>query len=262
MHDYHVHTNYSDGDFLPRMVSAAEEAGLDGVGFADHCNVFGSDGARAYRNAYGFNLDITYDRRRQAIEQWRERTALQVYDAVEMDYHPDFEDEIADFLAEADFEYAIGSVHAVDGANVHNQEYFGSLSANERADAIETYVDRATALIDSELFDIAAHLDLVERNPALRGLLTEDHYQRLADALANSQTVPEINAGRVLDDYGRFHPRETFIETLLDAGVAFTIGSDAHDPEELIGSVDRLRDVVDDQDLPVVNELPTVDADT
>jgi len=37
--DYHVHSNYSDGRFLFQMVRAADEAGLDGVGFADHCTV-------------------------------------------------------------------------------------------------------------------------------------------------------------------------------------------------------------------------------
>ncbi|WP_135661969.1 PHP domain-containing protein [Halorhabdus rudnickae] len=252
MHDYHVHTTYSDGDLLPRMVGAAEEAGLDGVGFADHCNVFGTEGARAYRDAFGFNLDLTYERRRRAIERSRNRTDLRIYDAVEMDYHPDYEDEIEAFLSDAGFQYAIGSVHAVDGANVHDREHFGRLSTAEREGAVETYVDRVCALVDSELFDVAAHVDLVERNPALRGLLTADQYRRIADALKKSRTVPEINAGRVLDDYGEFHPSDPFVQTLLDAGVEFTIGSDAHEPGALIDSVDRLADTVAERDLPVI----------
>ncbi|WP_136688289.1 PHP domain-containing protein [Halorhabdus amylolytica] len=252
MHDYHVHTTYSDGDLLPRMVAAAEDAGLDGVGFADHCNVFETEGARAYRDAFGFNLDLTYERRRGAIERWRDRTDLRIYDGVEMDYHPDYEGDIREFLADANFQYAIGSVHAVDGANVHDREHFGGLSTAEREAAVETYVDRVCSLIDSELFDVAAHIDLVERNPALRGLMADDHYRRITDGLSGSDTVPEINAGRVLEDYGEFHPRDPFVETLLDAGVGFTIGSDAHEPGVLIDSVDRLEDVVAERGLPVV----------
>lgn len=252
MHDYHVHTNYSDGGFLPRMVAAAEDAGLEGVGFADHCNVFGTERARVYRDAFGFNLDLTHERRSRAIEDWRERTDLELYDAVEMDYHPAHEDAIADFLAETDFQYAIGSVHAVDGANVHDEGHFGALSADERREAVETYVDRVCALIDSDLFDIAAHVDLVERNEALRGLLTDEHYRRIAAALADSRTVPEINAGRVCEAYGDFHPSEPFVEALLDAGVAFTVGTDAHDPASLIECIDRLEATVEDRALPIV----------
>ncbi|WP_181686537.1 PHP domain-containing protein [Halorhabdus salina] len=252
MHDYHVHTTYSDGSLLPRMVAAAEEAGLDGLGFADHCNVFGTEGARAYRNAFGFNLDLTHERRRRAIERSRDRTDLRLYDGVEMDYHPDHEGAIEDFLADAEFDYAIGSVHQIDGANVHDREHFAALSPAEREHAVETYVERVCALLDSELVDIAAHIDIVERNPALRGLLDEGHYHRIADALADSQTVPEINAGRVTREYGDFHPSEQFLETLLAEGVAFTIGSDAHEPDELLACQDRLAAVVRNEDLPIV----------
>ena len=252
MYDYHAHTTYSDGSFLSQMIDAAERAGLDGVGFADHCNVFETDIDQAYREASGFNLDLTYERRRRAIERERERTDLRLFDAVEMDYHADREDAIESFLATAEFEYAIGSVHAIDGVNVHNQGYFADLSGAQRKAAVETYVDHLVELVESELFDIAAHVDLVERNEALRGLLTEDHYRRIADALADSRTVPEINAGRVLDAYGRFHPREPLAETLLDADVSFTVGSDAHAPGSLVDCSEELRAVREEWGLPVV----------
>jgi hypothetical protein len=93
--------------------------------------------------------------------------------------------------------------------------------------------DDLLALIDSELFEIAAHPDLVERNTALRGLLTVDHYHEIASAFADSRTVPELNAGRFHDDYGAFHPAEDFVDVLLDRGVDFTVGSDAHTPERV-----------------------------
>ncbi|CCQ32640.1 Histidinol phosphatase putative protein [Halorhabdus tiamatea SARL4B] len=250
MYDYHVHTTYSDGSFLPQMIDAAEEAGLEGVGFADHSNVFDAD--RSYRETMGFNLDLTYERRRRAIDRARERTDLRLFDAVEMDYHADREGAIESFLEDADFEYAIGSVHAVDGVNVHNEPYFADLSQADREAAVETYVEHLVSLVDSELFEIAAHIDLVERNEALRGLLTDDHYRQIADAFADSRTVPEINAGRVLDSYGKFHPREPLAETLLDAGVSFTIGSDAHAPDSLVECSEELQAVRAEWDVPIV----------
>ncbi|MEF8888067.1 MAG: PHP domain-containing protein, partial [Haloarculaceae archaeon] len=114
MRDYHVHSNYSDGSFLFRMVAAAEEAGLDGLGVADHCMLPVSERQRRSRNMVGFTLDATHERRRESIESLDERHDLDVYDAVEMDYDPRAEGEITEFLDGAGFDYAVGSVHSVD----------------------------------------------------------------------------------------------------------------------------------------------------
>lgn len=241
MYDYHVHSNYSDGELLGQMVRAAAAAGLDGVGFADHCNVSGREHLRRYRNRFGFNLDVTYERRRAAIREYAAEHDLRVFDAVEMDYHPADEAAIRSFLAEADFEYVVGSVHEIQETNVH-RDYFAGLDEREQRDAVDEYFERLVALVESGLFDIAAHPDIVERNPALRGYATEDHYRAVARALADSATVPEINAGRVDREYGQFHPNADFLAALARHDVPVTLGSDAHSPQALRERVPRLRD--------------------
>ena len=171
-----------------------------------------------------------HERRRAAIERIREEADIRVFDAVEMDYHPDHEADIGAFLADAGFDCAIGSVHDLDGANVHARAHFAGKPETERRELVGRYFEKLVALIDSELFAIAAHLDLVERNPHLRGLATADQYERVADAFARSRTVPEINAGRLLDDYGEFHPAPAFLDVLTERGVAMTVGTDSHEP--------------------------------
>ncbi|WP_228546084.1 PHP domain-containing protein [Halegenticoccus tardaugens] len=232
-HDYHVHSTYSDGSFLVRMVRAAEEVGLDGVGFADHCNVSAREPMVEAKCRLGFNLDRTYERRRRAIEALRERADVRIFDAVEMDYDPADESEIRAFLDRADFDYAVGSVHFLDGVNVHSIPYFAEKSEAERRAHVDRYFEKLVALVDSELFEIAAHVDLVERNPALRGLATPEHYDRVGDAFERSSTVPEVNAGRILREYGEFHPAPPLLGALLDRGVSFTVGSDAHRPDDV-----------------------------
>jgi len=151
VYDYHVHTNYSDGAFLSRMVDAATDAGLDGVGITDHCNVSPDPAAERFKRTFGFNLDLTYERRREAIERLRADpdVGIDVFDAVEMDYDPDHEAAIADFLAEAGFDYAIGSVHELDGANVHTRSHFADKPASERRALVDRYFEKLVALIDS-----------------------------------------------------------------------------------------------------------------
>ncbi|PSQ57019.1 histidinol-phosphatase [Halobacteriales archaeon SW_8_68_21] len=240
MYDYHAHTNYSDGAFLRWMVDAAADAGLDGIGFADHCNVSPEPNAKRHKRAFGFNLDLTYERRREAIDAVREDAAVDVFDAVEMDYDPAHEAAIAEFLDDAGFDYAVGSVHDLDGANVHTRSHFADKPASERRALVGRYFEKLVALVESELFAIAAHPDLIERNPHLRGFATEDHYAAVVDAFRDSRTVPEINAGRLLGDYGEFHPAPALLDRLVDAGVGVTVGTDSHEPDEI---APRLREI-------------------
>ncbi|MFP4591206.1 MAG: PHP domain-containing protein [Halobacteriales archaeon] len=239
--DYHVHTNYSDGDFLEFMVRAAEAAGLEAVGLADHCILPVDGRAESHRDVAGYNLDVTYERRRRAIEIVRQQYDLTIHDAVEVDYFPGAEDRIASFLESADFEYAIGSIHVVGDENVHHAAPFRDRSRAERRALVEDYFDRLVRLIESELFEVAAHVDIIERNEALRGLADVSQYRRVAEAFADSRTIPELNAGRIDASYGRFHPRESFLEVLLDRGIDITVGSDSHRPADLDRRIPALR---------------------
>lgn len=231
--DYHTHSTYSDGRFLWTMCRAAEDAGLDAIGFADHCNVSARETPKRAKTALGFNLDITYERRRDAIDGIRDRFDVAVHDGVEMDFDTRDVDEITAFLNEAGFEYTIGSVHRLDGVNVHIEPYFARKSDAERAVLVDEFFEETVALVESELFDVAAHPDLVERNPALRDYATEEHYHAVAEAAENSRTLLELNAGRVLDDYGEFHPNPAFLSVLSEYDVALVPGTDSHQPREI-----------------------------
>lgn len=243
--DYHTHSNYSDGTFLRWMAEAAEKAGLEAIGFADHCMIMDRPRMREVRAVSGSNLDITYQRRRTAIEAIEDSLEITIYDAVEMDYQPNDENQIAEFLEEADFDYAVGSVHEVAGTNVHFADHLVGTPKSTRLEHVDAYFDDLESLIRSELFDIVAHPDIVERNEALRGLADESHYRQIAEALTASRTIPEINAGRIDKEYGKFHPKETFLEILLEYDIPLTIGSDSHSPEALQGRIPRLREAFD-----------------
>jgi histidinol-phosphatase (PHP family) len=252
--DYHVHSNYSDGHFLFKMARSADRAGLSAVGFADHCTVSERPGMIEQRDRLGFTLDATYERRRAAIEGLREREwlSITIYDAVEMDYHPADEDAVAAFLDDAGFDYAIGSVHHVDGVNVQATPYWEDKSDRERRAAVDRYFEHLVALVDSELFAVAAHPDLIERNRALAGFADADHYRAAADAFADSRTIPELNAGRVTETSDRFHPVPDFFETLRSRDLSFTVGTDSHEPGDVAPRVAALERAIENRGIEPV----------
>jgi len=246
--DIHTHTRFSDGSELSSMIEAAEQASLDGIGLTDHCILTDDDFGRHEQ----FDLDDTYDQRRKRIEAARTQTDLRVYDAVEMSYVPDDTERIESFLTTAGFEYAIGSVHFAAGYDYTADVQYIDATDEQRREAVACYYDALVELIDSELFDIVAHVDLPERLETLRGYSRPHDYERVAAALADSRTVPEINAGRVTGSLGRPHPNPDMLSQFTEYGVTFGLGTDSHTPDEITTRVPKLRELVDQSDINVV----------
>lgn len=237
-YDLHSHTRFSDGSAMEAMVSAAAAAGCDGIGLSDHCILLEDDFGRRAQ----YDLVDTYERRRERIEAVRETTDVRVFDGVELSYVPGTEAEIRSFLDRAGFDYSIGAVHFAGEYDYASSSSYADEGTSALEEAVAAYYETLVEMIETELFDVVAHLDLPERNPALRGLTTVDHYETVADALSNSRTVPEINAGRVFRSQERVHPDPDSLDVFVDRGVEFTLGTDSHTPEEVGDRVAYLRE--------------------
>ena len=249
--DLHTHSTYSDGGLMKMMALRADKLGLEKMGIADHCNVSGRSEIKLQSMELGFNLDQTYKRRKQALESLKKEFNVELLDAVEMDYHPDDEEEINLFLEKAKFQYSIGSVHRIENVNVQVEPYFKSFSKYRRRSIVEKYFERQRKLVESEMFDIVSHIDLVERNKHLRGLATEDDYMKVIDALKNSKTIPEVNAGRINRGLKEFHPTPELLELFREEDIPVTLGTDSHSPEELKMRTPQLRDKIKEEGLRV-----------
>ena len=246
--DVHAHTTFSDGSTLSAMIDAAETAGLDALGLTDHCIVTEDNfGRRAT-----FDLVETYEQRREVVDAAREETSLTLYDAAEVSYVASEADAIREFLSTADFAYTIGSVHFADQYDYTADVQYAEMDAETRRSAVERYYDAVVGLVDSELFDVLGHLDLPERLPPLRGVSTAEDYERVAAALADSRTVPEINAGRVTRSLNRVHPNPEMLASFHNHGVEFVLGTDSHTPAELTTRVPALEAAVDRSAVDVI----------
>jgi histidinol-phosphatase (PHP family) len=243
--DVHAHTEFSDGSDLSAMIEAAEAAGLDGLGLTDHC-ILTED---AFGRHEKYDFDETYERRRERIDRARETTDLTLYDGVELSYAPSDSDRIGDFLATADFDYTIGSVHFAGGYDYTSDRQYADSCDEVRRDAVDRYYDAVVDLVGTELFDVLGHLDLPERQETLRGYSRPSDYDRVAAALSDSRTVPEINAGRINGSLGRPHPDPSMLSRFADRGISFVLGTDSHRPDEIRTRVPALCDCIARSDI-------------
>lgn len=252
-YDLHTHTTFSDGYDWQEMAAAADRAGLSGIGFTDHCPVVPDEFGR--RDRYGFAE--TYERRREEFAD--AALDIDVFDGAEINWVSPAAAEIADFLASADFEYTIGSVHfTASYYTAHPSEDLQKADDEVKRAAIEEYVDWQIDLVESELVDVLGHLDVTQRAGAYGELFERADYERLARALATSRTVPEINAGRLDRDGSILHPRREALEVFAEHGVPFVIGTDAHAPDQLERRIALLEEELDDLDVEILDLPPAL----
>jgi len=246
--DVHTHTTFSDGSELSSMIAAAEDAGLDGLGLTDHCIV--TDDAFGRRATY--DLVEAYERRREVIDAAREETDLRLYDAAEVTFATGETEAIREFLRTAAFDYTIGSVHFAGEYDYTSDAPYADADGATRRSVVKRYYDAVVALVDAELFDVLGHLDLPERLETLRGHSRPVDYRRVAASLAHSETVPELNAGRINRSLGRPHPDPEMLSHFAAHDVGFVLGTDSHRPSELTERVPELRAVAEDADIELV----------
>jgi histidinol-phosphatase (PHP family) len=205
------------------------------MGFADHVPRFyeppDQDAQVAERGMSWLELEEYV----HAVETLRDRyPELRLKLGLEVDFVPGWERQIEVILRQYPWDYIIGSVHFLP------EWSYGYLPYEKDRTPVEVYpkyFDQVARMAESGLFDILGHIDLPKRGfaplpPAeMTGL-----YQQLAERLGKAQAVVELNT------YGLrcsrrcpigIYPDEELVRLCHDQGVRFTLGSDAHRPEDV-----------------------------
>lgn len=171
----------------------------------------------------------------QAKEKWgREGVELKL--GVEADFFIGCEDELATLLRDQPWDFVIGSVHFVDGWGFDNPETADVYKTVDLKQLYERFFITVEKAIRSGLFDFIAHLD----NLKVFNFKVKDEefnqiwYERIANALVETNTATEVNAGL----YYRYPVKEmcpgpAFLKVLVERGVEFTVSSDSHFPDDL-----------------------------
>ncbi|SES37614.1 histidinol phosphate phosphatase domain-containing protein [Psychrobacillus sp. OK032] len=183
----------------------------------------------------------------RAKEKWH-REGVELKLGIEADYFAGCETEINELLSRYPWDYVIGSIHFVDGWGFDNPQTVDKFEVVDLKALYEQFFTTVEKAIRSELFDFVAHLD----NLKVFNFQVDDvnfmmsWYKRIADALVETRTATEVNAGL----YYRYPVKEMcpgpdFVKVLVERGVEFTVSSDSHYPDDLgkytVVNADMLR---------------------
>ena len=254
MVDYHAHPDFSrdaEGS-VEAFCARAVEVGLDEICFTTHCEL---DPGRSHIervnvNGRGWPVDSDWPAAyfaaiRAGAQKFADLVALV---GVEVGYEPGLEGAISDFLGSHRFDFVLGAVHCLDHVCLTAREEVEQFKTEflplgpERV--AERYLQNVRAAAGTQLFDCLAHLDIYRKyiEPLFDqrfGAAVESLLPSVLGFVADSGTGIEVNTSALRRGSAEPYPEIRILKSARDAGVKiFTIGSDAHRPDDLGSGLD------------------------
>ncbi len=231
MIDYHLHGNFSGhgrGE-LESYVSVALEKGFREIGFSAHLPKVKEP------DPYHAMLEDELPRYVELVHrlQNKYRGRLNIKLGIEADYFAGYEEETARLLRSQPFDYVIGAVHFLDGWHFTSREGRRQYREEDPERVFPLYFKELFNMIETGLFDIAAHPDAIRREDFRPEGSFRDEYARIAGALGARGVALEVNSGGIRRGAGSPYPEREMLEICVEWGIPVTLGSDAHRPGEV-----------------------------
>ncbi|HIF9389368.1 TPA: histidinol-phosphatase [Photobacterium damselae] len=237
MLDLHTHSQYSKhakGE-VEDVVKSAISKGIKILCLTDHAPYF----VDSENRILGSELVSYVEEVRFMASKYSEK--IKVLVGLEVDYHPKHEDYIANLIKSVEVDYVIGAIHYVyvDGIRINVWD-IENISNKKFLDNYFFYLNK---MIRSGFFDSIAHPDTVMRGginvrefcerfvPLLQEMKVHNvAYEINCSSLSKSNYDLETNCkikGKAV------YPNYDLVEIMVEQGLSFTIGSDAHDPSNV-----------------------------
>lgn len=238
MIDYHTHTEYSiDSEgLLPEYCEMALDQGLTGLGFSEHVDFDPRD------PGCGFYSDLIFSANLNILKTIHYGN-LEIFKGVEVTYQPQFIKPIKEFLTGVDTDYVIGSIHFLEDWNISTSqvEEVENFKRVEKGDAFRNYFNELERLVDSKLFDIIGHFDIITRyGSRFYGQYNPDDYSSyiysILEKILENNMIIEVNTSGFRKGPGTTFPHPRILEMYSElGGDTLVFGSDAH-TSDYIGS--------------------------
>jgi histidinol-phosphatase (PHP family) len=240
--DYHVHTfrcGHAGGksrDFVLRAIGL----GLSEIAFTDHIPLYFLPPER--RDPKLAMREEQLDDYLAEVEALRRefRGAIEVRLGLEADYAEGHEDELVRWLARADWDLVLGSVHWVGGDWIDDPARSPGRFQREGVEPLYgEYYRLLAGAARTGLFDVLTHFDLPKKHGHRPRAPLEDVEQQAIDAARRSGCAVEISSAGLRKPVAEAYPEARLLSRLVAAGVPVTFSSDAHAPAEVAWGYER-----------------------
>jgi histidinol-phosphatase (PHP family) len=235
--DCHIHTQrcgHATGT-VDDYVRAAVRRGLVGVAITEHLAL--PDDLDPYRRLsmpacdledYLVEVDLTTQR----------YPDIAVVAGLEADYLPGRMADTAAAIAEArerpdGARFVLGSVHFIGDWAFDDPHNIAEWEHRDVDAAWLKYFGLWEAAVRTGLFDCMAHPDLPKKFGHWPSFDTRELYASAARSASDAGVLVEISTAGLRRPVGELYPGPDLLSAFRKAGVAVTVGSDAHEPSEV-----------------------------
>lgn len=161
---------------------------------------------------------------------------LKVSFGLEICYFERYADYIRETACDGFFDYLLGSVHWIDNWTFNQRKYQWLGKDVDRI--YQRYFELENSLVESGIFDIIAHPDLIRCFEIYPNYDLAPEYEKLCKNVKNHNMLLEMNTLKGLG----VNPQ--FLEAARREGVLFSTGSDAHCVEDVGRNIKEVTELI------------------
>ncbi len=225
---YHNHTYFSDGADTPaEFLRQAALQQVDILGFADHYFKASAEATTAPQWAMQpENFETYFD---VLGELKASSKAIEVRIGLEFDWLEGSGAWLAPVARDARLDYTIGSVHYVGGESIDTDtSYWSKRSQEERDASIVQYWKNLLEMVQSGLFDIVGHADLVKKFAIYPSIDVTPLIREVLDAVKAADMTLELNTSGWNKTCEECYPSEEILRAAYHREIPVTLSADAH----------------------------------
>ena len=238
--DCHTHTKFSaDSKMLAEdAIKKAESLNL-GIVFTEHFD-FELPG----------DIDFTFDAA-EYMNEYKNFRSDKIRLGVEIGMRKNSHEANKNFLAAADFDQVIGSIHVVDDFDIYRPDFF---VGKDKTTAYKKYFSVMAEESATEDFDTLGHIDYICRNapyenPEIEYEKFKNEIDEILKIIVEREKVLELNTRR-FDKIRSIEELVPIYKSYKNFGGKFvTIGSDAHKVENVGMNFVRAMNFINELDL-------------
>lgn len=218
---------------MANVCRTAVARGVKEIAFTEHMDFIPEEPNTGY---------FQYDAYMAEIERCRKsfRGDLTILAAIEIDYCPDFEDEIAAWLRGKELDFVVGSVHYLRGrGNISEPRAGHFFEGKSVEEAYGVYFDLVLQSARFGLWDSLGHLDLIRRYGVKRYGQSDleplgGAIDRILATLIERGMALEINTSGMRQAPKETYPCPSILRRYRElGGTRLTIGSDSHAAQQV-----------------------------
>lgn len=240
MVDYHLHTRlcrHAAGE-MAEYIEAAAAKGIEEVCFTPHIPMPDFYGRNLRMEQADMEIYLT-----EVDKLKKKYPGMVILTGIEADYYEGYEEYLENFLSSYSFDLVLISIHFIAAWPPGNWVFNFDFPGRPLSDIYHDYFQALKKGINTGLFDIVAHFDLIKQPGAPVLETNRKDLEEIIDLCRRKGVGFEINTSGFRKAIGEPYPAPEIIEILVDKGVLLISGSDAHAPEQVALRFDTLQHI-------------------